>query len=108
MRRSPTTIASRGAFFRTRPHMFPRRLPLSALIELCRSLRHYLGAGLSLVDVFRQQARRGPAAVRPLAERIAADLEAGNSLEAALKPDAKRFPPLMLSLSSVGERTGML
>jgi len=39
-------------------------LPLSTLVELCRSLRHYLGAGLSLVDVFRQQAKRGPAGAR--------------------------------------------
>ncbi len=35
--------------------MFSSRLPLSSLIELCRVLRHYLGAGLTLRDVFRQQ-----------------------------------------------------
>jgi type II secretory pathway component PulF len=88
--------------------MFSSRLPLSALIELCRVLRHYLGAGLSLPDVFRQQAKRGPGAVRPVAGRIAAVLEAGGSLESAVKRESARFPPLFLSLASVGERTGML
>jgi type II secretory pathway component PulF len=83
-------------------------LSLSALIELCRVLRHYLGAGLSLPDVFRQQQKRGPASVRAAADRIAAALEGGDSLEQALKRESKLFPPLFLSLASVGERTGML
>jgi type II secretory pathway component PulF len=88
--------------------MFSSRLPLSVLIELCRSLRHYLGAGLTLTDVFDQQARRGPARFRPAAARIGADLKRGDSLEDALKREANLFPPLLLSLASVGERTGML
>jgi type IV pilus assembly protein PilC len=88
--------------------MFSSRLPLSPLIELCRVLRHYLGAGLSLPDVFRQQQKRGPASVRAASARIATALEEGDSLEEALKPEAKLFPPLFLSLASVGERTGML
>jgi type IV pilus assembly protein PilC len=88
--------------------MFSSRLSLSVLIELCRVLRHYLGAGLSLPEVFRQQERRGPAYFRADAGGIAARLEQGDSLEAAIKPVAYRFPPIFLSMSSVGERTGML
>jgi type IV pilus assembly protein PilC len=88
--------------------MFSSRLPLSALIEMCRVLRHYLGAGLTLVDVFRQQAKSGPTAVRAVSGRIADRLETGEALEQALKPEEKLFPPLFLSLTSVGERTGML
>jgi type IV pilus assembly protein PilC len=84
------------------------RLSLSVLIELCRVLRHYLGAGLSLEEVFRQQMTRGPAAVRPVAARIALVLRRGGSLESALEPEKKHFPPLFLSLARVGERTGML
>src|SRR5688500_16515764 len=67
--------------------MFSRRLSLSALIELCRVLRHYLGAGLSLPQVFRQQERRGPATVRAAAARIAGRLEGGDALETALKDE---------------------
>jgi hypothetical protein len=48
------------------------RLPLSGLIELCRCLRRYLGAGLSLRDVFRQRAEKGAAVRRP-GKRLAAD-----------------------------------
>ena len=83
-------------------------LPLSSLIELCRSLRHYLGAGLSLVDVFRQQAKRGPVPVRRVAESIVEDLEQGHDLEHALQPYQNSFPPLFLALASVGEQSGNL
>lgn len=88
--------------------MFSSRLPLSAVIELCRVLRHYLAAGLSLRDVFRQQAAKGVGAVRPVAARIAADMEKGGDLEGAMKDQPGVFPPLMVSLASVGEQTGML
>jgi type IV pilus assembly protein PilC len=84
------------------------RLPLSDLIELCRSLRHYLGAGLPLVAAFRQQAKRGAARVRPVADRVALALERGDSLEDALQREAMRFPPLFVALARVGEQTGML
>jgi type II secretory pathway component PulF len=87
---------------RTRP------LPLSALVELSRALRHYLGAGLSLVDVFRQQAKRGPSALRPVAADIAKDLERGNDLEHALDLHADAFPPLFHALAGVGEESGAL
>src|SRR5919109_280561 len=84
------------------------RLPLSSLIELCRALRHNLSAGLSLRDVFRQQARQGTLAVRPLAERIRQVIERGDDLETALMQESKALPPLFLSLASVGERSGNL
>src|SRR4051812_18816517 len=88
--------------------MTSSRLPLSSLIELCRALKHSLGAGLTLRDVFRQQARSGPGPVRPAATRITAALDQGSDLEEALKREADAFPPLFLALVSVGEQTGML
>jgi type II secretory pathway component PulF len=88
--------------------MFSSRIPLSNLIELCRVLRHSLGTGLTLRDVFRQQSERGAAAVRPVAQRIRHALEQGESLEAALKEERHRFPPLFLALASVGEESGQL
>lgn len=84
------------------------RLSLSDLIELCRSLRHYLGAGLPLVAAFRQQAKRGTASVRPVAGRIADALEQGDSLEDALQGEQSAFPSLFVALTRVGEHTGML
>src|SRR5713101_6382127 len=84
------------------------RLPVSSLIELCRALRHNLSAGLTLRDVFRQQARQGALAVRPVAGRIRQVIERGDDLETALNQEAKHFPPLFLALASVGERSGNL
>jgi type II secretory pathway component PulF len=88
--------------------LLSRRLPLSALAELCRVLRHYLGAGLTLRDVFRQQAAKGSAAVQPVAKRIHESLENGDDLEEALKKETAVFPPLFVALATVGEQTGML
>jgi type IV pilus assembly protein PilC len=78
------------------------------LIELCRTLRHYLGAGLTLRDVFLQQAKRGPSAVRPIAARISRELEQGTALEDALMHQRQAFPPLFLAMASVGENSGNL
>ena len=88
--------------------MFSSRLPLSALLELCRSLKHYLGAGLTLVDAFAHQHKRGAGAMSEVSGLIVADLRQGDSLEAALKKQESRFPPLFISLAAVGERAGML
>lgn len=88
--------------------LLSHKLPLSSLIDLCRSLRHYLRAGLQIPEVFQQQARRGPLPLRPIAERIAQQLLEGNSLKQALEPESEQFPPMFLELASIGEETGML
>jgi type IV pilus assembly protein PilC len=84
------------------------QLSLSNLVDLCRVLRHSLGAGIPIVKVFGQQARSGLPGVRPLAESIHKDLERGDSLEAALSRQGGAFPPLFVSLATVGEQAGRL
>src|SRR5262249_25143841 len=88
--------------------LFSKRLPLSSLIPLCHTLRHNLAAGLPLRDVFRQQAKRGPTLVRPIASRISEKLDKGDDLESALKNEAEHFPPLFLSMATIGEESGAL
>ncbi len=88
--------------------VFSTRLPTGSLIDLCRSLRHQLGAGLSLRDVFQQQSRKGPTAVRPVAGRLSEQLGRGDGLEDALKGERGKFPPLFLAMASVGEQSGNL
>src|SRR5262249_49503341 len=83
-------------------------VPLKSLIEFCRVLRHNLAAGLTIRRVFRQQAERGPYAIRPVAERISEQLEQGESLEHALRAERRKFPPIFLALTSVGEQSGNL
>src|SRR5262249_53305107 len=89
--RPATIIVCHSLSFAARPSsmLFSSRLSLSVLIELCRALRHYLGAGLTLRDVFQQQSVRGPAALRPVAGRIADLLKRGSSLENALEREKK-------------------
>lgn len=86
----------------------PRRLPTKVLIEMCRVLRHCVGAGLMLRDVFRQQAKSGPVAARPVAGRISDALEGGDDLQEALKHEVGVFPPLLVEMVAVAEHTGML
>jgi type IV pilus assembly protein PilC len=88
--------------------LFSKRLPLATLIDLCRALRHYLGAGLHLPEVFRIQSRKGPADLRAMASRVSEQLQQGNSLQMALEPETALFPPMFLSLTGVGEESGML
>ena len=88
--------------------MFRSSCPLPALILWCRALRHGLDVGLSPVRVFRQQAKSGPAVFRPVAERMAARLEEGESMSDALRPEAWRFPLLFVELIAVGEQAGRL
>jgi type IV pilus assembly protein PilC len=85
-----------------------RRLPTSALIELCRVLRHYLSAGLLLRDVFRNQARKGRPVLRPVAARILTAIEQGDDFQQALRHEGGVFPYLFVSMVSVAEHTGML
>ncbi len=86
--------------------LFSRQLPLASVIDLCHVLRHSLGAGIPLRDVFRQQSQRGTAAVRALAERIYQQLDRGHSLETALEKEQEVLPALFLAMASVGETTG--
>src|SRR5690349_211555 len=84
-----------------RPHprslpMFTSKCPLPALVAWCRTLKHSLGAGLSPVKVFRQQAKSGPRPLRAIAADVAAKLEQGSSLEDAFEPYRDQFPPLFV------------
>ena len=88
--------------------LFSKRLPLSSLITLCHTLRHNLSAGLSLQRVFRQQAEKGPPLVRPIAGRISAKIDKGDDLESALQAEEAYFPPLFLSMATIGEESGSL
>ncbi len=84
------------------------RLKLGDLITLCRVLRHNLGAGLAIIDVFRQQSQRGPRAFRPIAGRLAERLRAGETLTAALEQEKDAVPPLFLTMVRLGEESGHL
>src|SRR5262249_5872157 len=85
-----------------------QRLSLANLIEFCRSLRFSLSSGLTLRDAVRLMAGKGPRSLRPVAEKIGADLGAGWSFQDDLAKQEKVFPSLFLAIASVGEESGNL
>jgi type IV pilus assembly protein PilC len=88
--------------------IFSARLPCASEIEMCRSLRHYLSAGLSLVDTFRMLAKGGSPPLRPCAQHVLRYLEQGDDLATALQSEERRFSPLLLGMAKVGEQSGNL
>jgi type IV pilus assembly protein PilC len=85
-----------------------RRLRVAELIELCRSLRYGLGAGLMLREVMDLLAARGTRRVRALAGEIGKQLRSGWSFQDALDKQRRLLPPLFISLVAVGEESGNL
>jgi type II secretory pathway component PulF len=81
---------------------------LGALIEHCRGLRYMLEAGLTLGQAMKQQAKKGPLSVRPVAGRMGQRLSKGEDFRTVLREERDRFPPLFLALGSVAEETGNL
>lgn len=88
--------------------MFSSRLSVNQLVEMFRALRHQLAAGLTVRDSFRQQARAGNPAVRPLCKRVVDAVERGESLGDVLEREKDAFPSIVLPLVHVGEETGKL
>jgi type IV pilus assembly protein PilC len=86
--------------------MFSAQLSLPDLIDLCRVLKHNLGAGLSILKVMKQQADRGRRSFRALATRISVAIQQGSSLSKALEQEKNSFPVLFLALVKLGETTG--
>jgi type IV pilus assembly protein PilC len=88
--------------------IFFRRLPIPALIELCRAMRYSLSAGLMLRDTMDMLATKGSRRIRPVAAAVSKDLKAGWSLQDALKKQERVFPTLFVALCAVGEESGNL
>jgi type IV pilus assembly protein PilC len=83
-------------------------IPLRDLARFCNLARHGLAAGLSLLDVFRQQTDRGPKSMRPMVAAVSERLSRGDGLEDALKAEGDRLPPLFVTMTAVGEQSGHL
>lgn len=84
------------------------QIPASTLMQVCRSLRHLLEAGIALPRAWQQLAKKGPVAFRSIAQEVADSLGEGENLETALAPLQHRLPALFSAAVAVGERTGRL
>jgi type IV pilus assembly protein PilC len=88
--------------------LFSSKLSLQQVINLCHALRIQLGAGLTLRDVFRRLSEKPNGGLQGIASRIRERLERGESFQDAVKPEEHYFPPLFVSMASVGEETGSM
>jgi type II secretory pathway component PulF len=88
--------------------MFSRRIPLADLVDLCRILRHQLGAGITILQVLKKQGERGRTSIRPVAGRVASALQQGSSLSDALEKEPGVFPMLFVSMVRLGDESGHL
>ena len=89
--------------------LFGPRIRLKHLVPFLHQAGTMLRAGLDLRQVLRTLARLGPSrtlrqAVAHMSERV----EAGESMEAALKAAGPVFPDMMVRVVSVGEASGNL
>lgn len=82
-----------------------RRLTLTDLIELCRSLRFALNSGIMLREAMDLLATRGTRRVRLFAADVSKELKSGWSLQDALRKQTV-LPPMFTSLAIVGEESG--
>jgi type II secretory pathway component PulF len=80
----------------------------ASLMQVCRSLRHLLEAGVPLAKAWQQLADKGPTPFRTLAANVADQLKQGESLETALQSWTLRLPAFFTAAVIVGERTGRL
>lgn len=84
------------------------RVELSALIPWTRALKHGLDIGLSPVKILRQQARIGPGSLRSASEKMADQMEKGESLTDALAESGIGLPTLFREIVGMAEQAGRL
>ncbi|MCZ2340573.1 MAG: type II secretion system F family protein [Bacteroidales bacterium] len=88
--------------------MFTSRLPVRTILAWIRALKQGTDIGLALDRIFRQLARTGRTRQRDLAHTLAERLCQGETLTDALKAHRRQFPPLLIEMIAVGEKTGRL
>lgn len=83
----------------------PRKLPTTRLAAMLGRLAIALSAGVDLRRAWTSETERTPTRWRPLMEQIQGSLEEGEPLAAAME-ETEAFPPLVVGMIAVGERTG--
>lgn len=89
--------------------LFPPKIPLIELLNFCREMVALSGAGVPLIDAFRQLAQTAHThTVKEILSAIVDDLIAGKTLAASIKNYSQTFSPIFISIIEVGETTGNL
>lgn len=81
-------------------------LPTKLLADLLGRMSTALSAGIGVRRAWQGELERVPRRYRPALEEVGRCLDAGEGLAASLRSAGDTFPPLVLSMAEVGERTG--
>jgi len=88
--------------------LFFGRMKLSSAAGFCRRFGIGLRAGADLIALLRAEAKQGSAAQRDALNSLADQASDGTQLSEAMKSRGGFFPPLMQTMTKVGESTGRL
>lgn len=88
--------------------MIGRRMSLKATRDFCRRFGTGIKAGADLLKLLDSEAKHGAPAQREAIAYLRRQAAAGESLAETLKQRSQVFPPLLVSMTRVGEATGRL
>lgn len=81
-------------------------MPTKSLADLLGRMSTALSAGIAVRRAWKGEVERAPRRHRPALEEVGRRLDAGDGFAVALRSAGDTFPPLVLSMAEVGERTG--
>jgi type II secretory pathway component PulF len=81
-------------------------IPAAVLADLCGRLATVLAAGIDLRKAWAGESLRVPVRWRPAMQAVAEGLAAGEPLSDAVRRAGAAFPPLLIGMLTVGDRTG--
>lgn len=84
------------------------RIGHKALARVCHNVGGGLHAGVEIRRVFETETLRGPAQQRTEMAKVRDRINQGDTLTAAMSGGNGYFPPLLIEMVEVGERTGRL
>ena len=83
------------------------RIRTRRLVELCHRVATATKSGVDIRRIWEIESRQGPAAQQAAASEILRRISGGDPLAVAMR-DTRFFPPLVVEMTDVGERTGKL
>lgn len=86
-----------------------RTMGLASCAAMCRRFGTSLHAGIDIVTLLNTEQRSGDAKHQAVMAKVADGIANGNPLaESMLRADSRYFPPLLISMTKLGEQTGRL
>ncbi|MEM9368695.1 MAG: type II secretion system F family protein [Planctomycetota bacterium] len=88
--------------------MISRRMGLASARDFCRRMGTGLRAGVDVLRLLDSERKHGPPRQRSAADSVREATLSGRTLTDAMKDTREFFPPLLVSMTRVGEATGRM